>query len=503
MKFATNIRAMFLCTLLTGSLAICMMTAPAAKAKLDPQPMTIATANAGPDLTVYAGESVRLDGTGSTETDPRWETGDGYAIDSLLKAPHVYTTPGRYTARLTVGGSADTTSVTVLPIEALSSQVLTDSGDPNTNRSNLQAALNAAALNPNSNEIVVPAGFTLNDTIIVPKREKAFGTYVTVRVADLSSLPDGTRVSRDDRSKMFRINAQAASVSGYNYAILIGSGSNYFRFVGMDVVRTGPAGNFKNDIVGVDFDDTDKRPSHIILDRVIIDGNGTETVRGFAPNGSEFSLLNSSIYDIKAAGYESKAIGVWRGAGNLAVVNNRLEAASINFIVGGSYAADADRPDGVVFRGNYSWKNPEWLNRGYGIKNLFELKFGTNVVAEGNTFENNWGDAQNGMGVLFTVRGDGNLGSTIREVSFRYNTVRNSKGGVNVLGKDDSAASTEINNLRIENNYFYSIAGPALQLLTHGGKNINFKHNTVRMLPGAGAAISIDGPTGGLMQTFV
>ncbi|HUP79323.1 MAG TPA: PKD domain-containing protein, partial [Pirellula sp.] len=60
-------------------------------------------ANAGPDLTVYAGESVRLDGTASTNVvGNSWTTGDGYTIDSILKAPHAYTVPGTYIATLTI-----------------------------------------------------------------------------------------------------------------------------------------------------------------------------------------------------------------------------------------------------------------------------------------------------------------------------------------------------------------------------------------------------------------
>src|SRR5688572_12690676 len=194
---------------------------------------------------------------------------------------------------------------------------------------------------------------------------------------------------------MFRINAQPPGSPGgvEHYAVLIGPGTNYFRFVGMEVVRTGGAGSFKNDLVGVEYSGT-ARPSHFILDRVLLDGNGAGVNRAYAPNGSEFSLLDSSVHDIKAPGYESKAIGMWSGKGNLAVVNNYLEAASINTLIGGAYTDPENLIDGIVFRGNDSWKNPEWRGQGYAVKNLFELKSGVNVVADGNMLENNLADTQ-------------------------------------------------------------------------------------------------------------
>ena len=69
-------------------------------------------ANAGPDMTVFVGEAVRLDGSASTgyangsqpdgTWSTLWQTGDGYDAENIIKCPHVYTTPGTYTATLTV-----------------------------------------------------------------------------------------------------------------------------------------------------------------------------------------------------------------------------------------------------------------------------------------------------------------------------------------------------------------------------------------------------------------
>ena len=480
------------------------------------------TANAGPDLTVYAGESVRLDGSASKgAVNFRWATGDGHTINSILKAPHAYTKPGVYTAELTVTDTAgrtsrDTAIVTVQAVDAAIGHTitLTDSGNPEVNKQILQQALDTAALNPSANEIIVPAGMVINDTIYMPARPASFGTYVTIRSSRSGELPEGRRVTKVDRDKMFRINAQPAGSPGgvEHFAILIGTSTNYFRFVGMDIVRTGSTTSYKNDIIGVVWDwqsGETRRPSHFILDRVIIDGNGTGVTLGYAPNGESFSLLNSAIYDIKSPGTESKAVGMWSGAGNLAVINNRLEAASINTLIGGDYTDTSNMMDGIVFRGNDSWKNPNWINsdgtsKGYGIKNLFELKAGTNVVADGNTFENNWADAQAGSSILFTVRGDGQPLLTIRNVSFRHNIIRNVHSGLSILPLDYLSASTEVQNIYFEQNLMLNVGGRAFMLLpmaNGGGKNIHIKHNTVRMRPGAGQVVTMDGD--GKMQAFI
>ena len=126
--------------------------------------ISTASADAGPDITVYAGEPVRLDGTASSgysresladgSWSMRWTTGDGYDIENILKAPHVYMRPGTYTAHLSLrdasgATSVDNVTVNVLPIAADAAEVRTvpDAGDPDINRQNLQAALDAAALN--------------------------------------------------------------------------------------------------------------------------------------------------------------------------------------------------------------------------------------------------------------------------------------------------------------------------------------------------------------------
>ncbi|WP_299611168.1 PKD domain-containing protein [uncultured Tateyamaria sp.] len=89
-------------------------------------------ANAGGDLTVYANQPVRFDGSGSTDRDGAvdafsWTMGDG-GTASGEQPEYRYKTPGTYVVTLTIQGEAvadcsavdvDTVTVTVLPAPAL------------------------------------------------------------------------------------------------------------------------------------------------------------------------------------------------------------------------------------------------------------------------------------------------------------------------------------------------------------------------------------------------
>ena len=487
-------------------------------------------ANAGPDITVYAGEPVRLDGSASTgysreslsdgTWSMRWSTGDGYDVENMLKAPHVYMQPGVYTAVLALKDAAvtaspgtsslgtvstDTVTVTVFAVPGAAGanvQTLIDTGNPETNKANLQQALNVAALNPNSNEIVVPAGFVANDPIILPARDRSFGTYVTVRAADLSALPPLQRVTANDRSKLFKIDARPAWVTGYNQAIVIPASANYYRFIGMEINRSGGEDSYKNDIIAVEFDpSTEIRPSHLIFDRMLIDVKGTYTVRAFAPNSEYTSLLNSSILNVRTRGVETKAVGQWSGNGPLGVINNRLEAAAINFLVGGATVNyQSEILDGLVFRGNHSWKDPAWVgpngeSLGYTVKNLWELKAGHNSVCAGNIFENNYTDGQSGEGILIKSAAqdsEANPWAEVRNLDFRNNKILNSRAAFSIVGIQSWIAPhpNYANHIRFVNNFWSTRGGRGNLILSP--HYFELIHNTFVTSGSTGQALYVE-----------
>ena len=120
------------------------------------------------------------------------------------------------------------------------------------------------------------------------------------------------------------------------------------------------------------------------------------------------------------------------------------------------------------------------------VKNLFELKNARNVLVENNVFENNWSHGQAGYAILFTPRNqDGGCPwCVVENVTFQFNIVKNSGGGINILGYDDINPSRQTANIRIANNLFYGIEwayGGSAWFLLMGGepKNIVVEHNTV------------------------
>lgn len=85
-------------------------------------------ADAGLDQTVYAGDIVEFDGSGSYDPDGQivktaWNFGDGTTIEDTFTPTHVFYDRGNYTVTLTVvdnddGESSDTVEITVNPINA-------------------------------------------------------------------------------------------------------------------------------------------------------------------------------------------------------------------------------------------------------------------------------------------------------------------------------------------------------------------------------------------------
>jgi hypothetical protein len=108
-----------------------------------------------------------------------------------------------------------------------------------------------------------------------------------------------------------------------------------------------------------------------------------------------------------------------------------------------------------------------------------ELKNAQRVVIDGNVLENNWADAQVGIGIVFTPRGenDTNPWATVQDVTFSNNIIRNSTGGINLLGRDDSGPSQRQTNISIINNLFENLgAAPFLQV--NGVAGLVLEHNT-------------------------
>ena len=137
-----------------------------------------------------------------------------------------------------------------------------------------------------------------------------------------------------------------------------------------------------------------------------------------------------------------------------------------------------------------TWKadDPSFEGTHWSVKNIFELKNARRVLVEHNVLENNWVDGQDGFGILFTVRTEGDRApwAVVQDVTFANNIVRNMTSGVNILGIDNlsPARAGRTTRLEIANNLFIDIGSPGregsgtLFQIVNGASGVTIEHNT-------------------------
>jgi hypothetical protein len=326
--------------------------------------------------------------------------------------------------------------------------------------------------------ILLQPGATFTGNFVLPNKTGA--GWITVRtLTSDAKLPQGTRVTPDLASSMPRI-----------------------RFVGIEF-GVAPGTNIYN-IVSFDADQTSlaQTPHDLIIDRCYIHGNADDNARrGVMINSAGTAIIDSYISNIHEVGADSQAIAGWNGPGPFKIVNNYLEGAGENFMLGGADPSIQGLVQSdIEFRNNHCFKplrwkpnDPSYAGRYWSVKNLFELKNAQRVLIDGNVFENNWSQSQDGMAILFTPRNQNGRApwAVVQDVTFINNIVRHSGGGFNISGPDTEAGtSLPSQRILIKNNLIYDVDGrrwtgvaePAdgefLQIVG-GPLNITVDHNTV------------------------
>lgn len=345
----------------------------------------------------------------------------------------------------------------------------------------LQQALNEAREN---DRIVLEPGATYVGNFVLPVHE---GTGFVTITTDTSSpdLPgNGARVTPAHAPLLAKIrspNGDAAlktAPRAHHWRVQLvefdGAGSS-------DIILLGDGGSAQRSLSEV--------PTELVIDRCYIHGTDSGgPKRGIALNNGRTSIIGSTISGIARRGQDTQAIAGWNGPGPYLIENNYLEAAAENFLLGGARISIPDLvPTDIIFRRNYVTKPLSWREQKLNVKNLFELKNARRVLVEFNIFENNWVAAQSGYAIVLTPRGDQGRApwATVEDVTFRYNILRHSSAGFNVLGRDDGGASGQLRRLKISNNLLYDINGSAwggsgafLQLGAEPA-DIVVEHNTV------------------------
>jgi len=345
----------------------------------------------------------------------------------------------------------------------------------------LQRALNQARP---GDTIVLQAGAVYKGPFTLPV--KSGNEFITIQSSRLSELPEGVRVSRS-QSDLF---AKLQSAENGSPIVKTQAGAHHYKFAGVEISTTNAEVKV-NDLVRFGDYETqtslESVPHHLVIDRSYIHGFATQEVqRGIALNSAETSITNSYISDVHGKGYDTQAICGWNGPGPFKIINNYLEGAGENVMFGGADPRIRNLvPSDIEIRGNHffkplSWKvgDPSYAGIHWSVKNLFELKNARQVIIDRNIFENNWVDAQAGSGILFTVRNDNGTApwSTIEDVTFTNNIVKNSPAALNLLGKDNLKPSQRAQGLLISNNLFTDISGTFLTM--NGYQNVTITNNT-------------------------
>ncbi len=266
-------------------------------------------------------------------------------------------------------------------------------------------------------------------------------------------------------------------------------GAHHYRLVGLEItadsnvlnsyglVNLGESSSAQNELSEV--------PHHLVIDRCYIHGHDRADIikYGIRLDCAYGAVMDSYVAQFHSVGFDAQAISGINGPGPFKIINNYLEASGENILFGGGAPAIPGLvPADIEIRQNYfykpwSWRvgHPAYAGKHWTIKNLFELKTGKRVWLDGNVLENCWADlptGQSGYAILLTVRTEGGASpqADVSDILITNNIIRHAGAGISLSGTD-GAGSNRSSRIRISNNLFDDISGPAYGDLNTAGPN--------------------------------
>jgi 23S rRNA maturation mini-RNase III len=352
----------------------------------------------------------------------------------------------------------------------------------------LQAAINSANL---GDVIVVDAGATFNAPINLPNKTTGSGWIYVISSAYASLPAPGNRVSPADAVNMPKIVINDGTSDS---AVQTDEGAHHFRFVGFEFAPAPGQFVYAVTVGGLLETSVSQLPHDIIFDRCYVHGDPTVGGRrGIQLDAVRGAVIDSYFKDFMGSQADTQAVWALNTPGPLKIVNNYLEASGENLLLGGDDPTIVGNvPSDVEIRHNHFFKPLSWINdpANWTVKNLLELKLGVRVLIEGNVFENNWQQAQDGEGIVITPRNQNHTApwSTTQDITVRLNQLVNVGKGMDISGYDDTAPdrnqpiNVQTQRVLVENNLFdvTGLQGATARIfqLTHGAANLTVRHNT-------------------------
>ena len=168
-------------------------------------------------------------------------------------------------------------------------------------------------------------------------------------------------------------------------------------------------------------------------------------------------------------------------------MNNYLEASSENVIWGGSDPDIANMvPSDIEVRRNHFFKPTSWKGK-WLVKNLYESKASKRTLIEGNIFENNWQDGQNGSAIALksTNQSGGCPLCGTTDLTFRYNLIRNTGAGFNLSASPDPNVAVPMQRVTIHDNVMSNIDAGSFNgvgigfMINQNPADLTLSHNTI------------------------